>query len=44
MREAKCPGDQKFNSYIGKCGPAGNAPIPCGSYVPGSSATRSMNI
>jgi len=36
MREAKCPGDQKFSSYTGKCGPASSAPIPCGTYIPGS--------
>ncbi|CAF1149816.1 unnamed protein product [Rotaria sordida] len=36
MREAKCPGDQKFSSYTGKCGPGNNAPMPCGTYIPGS--------
>jgi len=40
MREAKCSGDQKFSSYTGRCGPASNAPMPCGSYVPGSSAAK----
>jgi hypothetical protein len=38
MREAKCPGDQKFSSYTGRCGPASNAPMPCGSYVSGTAA------
>lgn len=36
MNEAKCPDDQKFSSYTGKCGPASSAPIPCGTYIPGS--------
>ncbi|CAF3908763.1 unnamed protein product [Rotaria sp. Silwood2] len=40
MREAKCPGDQKFSSYTGRCGPAGNAPIPCGTFVPGNTAMK----
>jgi len=43
MGEAKCPGDQKFNTHTGKCGLAINAPIPCGSFVPGSTAITSMN-
>jgi hypothetical protein len=42
MREARCSGDQKFSSYTGRCGPAGNAPIPCGTFIPGSTATKSM--
>ena len=36
MREAKCPGDLKFSSYTNQCGPASSAPIPCGTYIPGS--------
>ncbi|CAF1245111.1 unnamed protein product [Rotaria sordida] len=40
MREAKCPSDQKFSSYTGRCGPASNAPMPCGSFVPGSAAIK----
>lgn len=36
MREAKCAGDQKFSSYTGRCGPASNAPMPCGTFVPGN--------
>ncbi|CAF4953868.1 unnamed protein product, partial [Rotaria sp. Silwood1] len=43
MREAKCPNDQKFSSYTGRCGPVSNAPMPCGSFVPGSTATK-MNL
>ena len=38
MREAKCPGDQKFSSYSARCGPSAHAPMPCGSYVPGNTA------
>jgi hypothetical protein len=44
MREAKCPGDQKFGSYTGRCGPASSAPMPCGSYTPGNTATKSMTF
>ncbi|CAF3393788.1 unnamed protein product [Rotaria socialis] len=40
MREARCPGDQKFSSYTGRCGPASAAPIPCGSFIPGSAAAK----
>lgn len=43
MREAKCPADQKFSSYTGKCGPANSAPAPCGTYVPGR-ATMSSKL
>ena len=42
MREAKCPGDQKFSSYTGKCGAATSAPMPCGTYIMGSASTTSM--
>jgi hypothetical protein len=42
MREAKCPGDQKFNTYKGKCGPASDAPIPCGTYILGSATIPCM--
>lgn len=38
MREAKCPADQKFSSYIGKCASASYAPMPCGTYIPGSAS------
>lgn len=41
MREAKCAGDQKFSTLTGRCGPPGNAPIPCGSFIPGNAATTS---
>jgi hypothetical protein len=44
MREAKCSGDQKFSTYTGRCGPPNTAPIPCGSYIPGSTATKSMKF
>ncbi|CAF4124563.1 unnamed protein product [Rotaria socialis] len=40
MREAKCPGDQKFSSFTGKCGSASSAPMPCGTYIPGSAAMQ----
>jgi hypothetical protein len=40
MKEAKCPGDQKFSSYTGRCGPASSAPMPCGSYIPGNAPTQ----
>ncbi|CAF4384796.1 unnamed protein product, partial [Adineta steineri] len=40
MREAKCADDQKFSTYTTKCGPAGNAPHPCGSFIAGNSATK----
>ncbi|CAF2081058.1 unnamed protein product [Rotaria magnacalcarata] len=40
MREARCPGDQKFSSYTGRCGPANAAPIPCGSFIPGNAAAK----
>ncbi|CAF1197373.1 unnamed protein product [Adineta ricciae] len=36
LREAKCPGDEKFSSYTSRCGPASSAPVPCGTYVLGS--------
>ncbi|CAF1042460.1 unnamed protein product [Adineta steineri] len=39
-REAKCADDQKFSSYTTKCGPTGNAPAPCGSFIAGNSATK----
>jgi hypothetical protein len=42
MREAKCPGDQKFSSYTSKCGPANNAPMPCGTYLPGIATIQCM--
>jgi hypothetical protein len=42
MREAKCSGDQKFSSYTGKCGPASNVPMPCGTYIPGTAVTQCM--
>ncbi len=32
MREAKCPGDQKFNS----------APMPCGTYMLGNANIQCM--
>ena len=41
LREAKCAGDNKFSTYTGRCGPASNAPMPCGTYVPGNFATKS---
>ncbi|UJR37385.1 hypothetical protein I4U23_030091 [Adineta vaga] len=44
LREAKCAGDLKFNSYTGRCGPASNAPMPCGSYVPENFATKMISI
>lgn len=40
MREFRCSGDQKFNSYTGRCGPASSAPLPCGSYIVGSASTQ----
>ena len=42
MREAKCPGDQKFSSYTSRCGPASGAPMPCGTYVLGSATIPCM--
>ncbi len=42
MREAKCPGDQKFSSLIGKCGSPNNVPLPCGAYIPGSATIQCM--
>jgi hypothetical protein len=42
MREAKCPHDQKFSSYTGICGPANNAPLPCGTYMLGSATIQCM--
>lgn len=44
MREAKCPADQKFSSYTGKCGPSSSAPAPCGTYVPGGASISSKSI
>jgi hypothetical protein len=39
LREAKCPNDQKFSGYTGKCGLASSAPAPCGTYVLGNAPT-----
>lgn len=41
VREAKCAGDQKFSSYINRCGPAASAPPPCGTFIPGNTAFKS---